>query len=111
MLDKMSERLLKIAIDVYDDKPVNLAASSIGITHNELAILCKYLYDEGYLLTYHVPYRDEDNFELHLSHAGLKYFEYKRIERIEYYKKLALSKTSDIIVSAIVALIVSLLVA
>jgi len=112
MLDKMSEKFLKYIIEHKDEcnSIFNLPyhANKIGIPLTFIDDICRELASRQY-----IDFIDGDDYiyAVFLKHKGSVYFSEKRKANILYWKNLAISKISDIIVSAIVAWITALIVA
>lgn len=117
MLDKTSEKVLKYIIANSENKGTLLVlffnssdSDKLNMSFSLFCSTCEFLQKEGYIKEFQLYYEQTDG-RLFLTFKGYSYFEYKKIENLEFYKQLALSKISDIIVSAIVALITALIVA
>lgn len=116
-LDKTSEKVLKYLISHCENiKSKSLVtftpedAGNVNLPFSLFCGSCELLEKAGYITELAIYY-EEDGGRLLLTFAGYSYFDYKRIEKQEFYKQLAISKISDIVVSAIVALITALLAA
>ena len=116
MLDKTSEIILKCIISKCDGNPevtVELTPEDFStrkISYELLNSVCYDLCKSEYINPFAYGYIGSP-LGITLTYKGYSYFEYKKIAKREYVKQLALSKLSDIVVSAIVALITALLVA
>lgn len=116
-LDKTSEKVLKHLISHCENiKSKSLVkfspddATNLNIPFSIFYGSCELLEKAGYVTDLEIYY-EEDGGRLFLTFAGYSYFDYKKLEKQEFYKQLVVSKISDIVVSAIVALITALLVA
>lgn len=108
MLDKQSEKVLKIAISKYNGKAedyTKITQKEAGIHFTALNILCKSLFENGYILQYYEACAEDESVELILSNNGLHYFENKRKKNIEYLKNLLTTSVASLIVSIIAAII------
>jgi len=107
MLDKTSEKVLKFLVSESNNtgNKITVEFDTIDAWHLNMSFAlfcstCKFLQDNGYVEEFTL-YFEQENGMLQLTFKGYTYFEYKRIEKIEFYKQLALSKISDILVSVI----------
>lgn len=116
MLDKKSEKVLAIIIKknlAYPEQSIPLDECDVknsDMPYEVFCAACQNLRKQEYLKNL-MLYSDSHSGYTKISSSGLLYFDQKKADRIDYYKKLAISKTSDVAVSAIIALITSLLVA
>ena len=106
MLDKLSEKVLKLIILKYDGnmaKEIHLSCSEINIGFEELNSLCLNLHNHGYISDYLYSNSQETPVRILLSHKGLHYFESKRAQNLQMFKK-------SILIPIIVTLLTELLV-
>lgn len=110
MLDKLSEKFLRYVINNQNDSNaiINIPTNhpDIGISSNFITDICKELEDKGYI---HVIPCTDGVHSVILRKKGAAYFDNKRTLHKMFWKDLAISKASDIIVSAATTLLVSLL--
>lgn len=109
VLDKQSEKVLKIMISKYDGNSGNdvfICGKDVDMPNDTLNSLCDNLLKNGYFSMCKLQYH-KDNLPVQItpSYKGLSYFECKKTSRREFIKQLALSKASDILVSAITAIL------
>lgn len=115
MLDRVSELVLSRIIAKCKGNPeCEVEIGEADFPFSKLSInliysVCKDLYLKGYLSKHYPLYEHEVSFTVYLTYKGYSYFEYKKIDRKQYFKQFFLSKTSDILVSIIVTIIINLL--
>lgn len=116
MQNKTSEKFLKYLIRKCEsdiDCEIEIdeedATSFTKLSYATIRGICQDLYSAGYLSTCTIDIFGK--VYVVLSYKGFSYFETKRMENYLYLKELALSKVSDVVISVVVSLITSLLVA
>lgn len=90
MLDKQSEKVLKIAASKYNgnsDIDIPIYPNEINIHYSELNALCFNLHEEGYVQDFYATNDTHYPAKLRLTYRGLHYFKYKDIENRVTFKK------------------------
>ena len=106
MLDKQSEKFLKYIIENHKDNQISdflKHYDKIDIHNDFIYDISKNLNDQGYITA--ITNIDNEILCVILHHKGYVYFEAKHSKNIEFWKNLAISKVSDIIVSFLIALL------
>ena len=114
MLDKTSEKILKCLISKCNKNP----EKSVVISENDFSFpsvsiellnsVCYFLMKHEYIKSFSYGYFNSP-LEITLTYKGYSYFEYKRIEKIEYVKKLSISSACSILISVITAIITTII--
>ena len=81
MLDKTSERILKLAISKYAgdmEKDILIFPNESNLDYTELNSVCSNLCEFEYFKTYYNSLNNTKPAEIQLSHKGLHYFEMKK---------------------------------
>ena len=89
MLDKQSEKVLKIAISNYDGdthKIIPIPPEDIGVYYSELNSLCSYLQEQGYISNFQSSTNPKFSVYFQLTHKGLHYFEQKKSTNKQFIK-------------------------
>lgn len=116
MLDKVSERILKVAIEKCKGNPhneVTLTEKDFLFPKIKLSVIssvCMFLYENGYFSTCTYYYEGDTEVTVTMKYKGFSYFDYKDISNKEFWKSLATSKISDIIVSVVAAIVTTLII-
>ena len=107
MLDKKSEKVLKLAIALYNgdiEKDIPIYSAKIKLSFTELNSLCRNLHSSGYLDSYWYASSPSDPVLIKLSHNGLHYFERKKKTSFYFWIPILLSN-----LIAAIALLISIL--
>lgn len=104
MLDKTSEKILRVIIKKCNGHPEQEVAISNKDLFSKMSVeliysICEDLKKKEYIKCLSNLYDDETEITFALTYKGYSYFEYKKLQKIEYFKQLLTTSICSLIVS------------